>query len=107
MFVTGVPCDYAVFCPGYECCFVDAEASCSLRCCQHTAVAKPIGARANRVLMDDVFHTQCRKASVAVTRPSRSARSKSLLIEDVGDFGIDVVVEQSVYQLDDLGRRLH
>jgi hypothetical protein len=86
--------------------FGDAEMSCSLRYRQHTAVAKPVVARAQRVSMDEVGDVLRCEASVAAPRSGRSAGMKLLLIENVGDFGIDLVVEEFVDELDDLGRGL-
>jgi len=104
--IVGVPYDDAVFRPVHNSRFVDAEASSRFRCGQHTAVAKPVVARAKRVLMDEIGDAQRGKSSAAASSSSRSTGAKSLLSEDVGDFGIDVVVEELVDKLDDLGRRL-
>ena len=78
-----------------------AEASRRLCCGQHAAVAKPVVARAQRVCMDEVGDAQSGEASLAAPWPSRSAGTKSLLVEDVGDLGIDVIVEKLVDELDD------
>ena len=106
MRIVGVPCDDAVFRPADKRCFVDAEASCRFRCRQHAAVAKSVVARAKRVSMDEIGDAQRGETSAAAPRSGRSAGTKSLLIEDVGDFGIDVIVEELVHELDDRGRRL-
>jgi hypothetical protein len=86
---------------------MDAETSCRFGYGQHTAVPKPVVARAKHVLMDDVFHPQSGEASVAAPRPGRSAGTKPLLIEDVGDFGIDVIVEEHFDELDNESRCLY
>ena len=56
--------------------------------------------------MGEISNAQRGETSAAATRSSRSAGTKSLLIEHVGDFGIDVIVEELVDELDDRGRRL-
>ena len=50
--------------------------------------------------MDEVGDAKSGEASLAAPRPSRSAGSKSLLIEDVRDLGIDVIVEKLVDKMD-------
>ncbi len=44
---------------------------------------------------------------MALTRSSRSTRTKLLLVEDIGDLCIDVVVEELVDELDNHGRGLY
>ena len=107
MRIVGVSCDDAIFRPVHDRRFVDAEASCSFRCRQHTAATKSVVPRGQRVSMDEIGNAQGGKRSAAASRSSRSAGPKSLLIEDVSDFGIDVIVEEFVHELDDHGRGLH
>ncbi|MEN6426742.1 MAG: hypothetical protein ABFE13_15390 [Phycisphaerales bacterium] len=57
--------------------------------------------------MDKIGHSQGGETGIASPRSCRSAGAKSLLVEQVGDLGIDVVVEEFVDQLDDLRLRLH
>ena len=94
----------AVFRPRHDRCFVDPEASCSFGCRQHTAVAKPVVARAQCVSMDEVGNAQRGEASLAAPRSRRSAGTKPPLVEDVGDLGIDVIVEKLVDEFDDRSR---
>ena len=106
MRIVGVPCDGSMFCPVHDRRFVDAEVSCRFRRRQHPAVAKPIVSRANFVSMHEIGDTQSGKCSAAASRSSRSTGPKSLPIEDISDFGIDVVIEEFVHELDDPGLRL-
>ena len=101
--IVGVPCDHAMFRPVHNRRFMNAEANSSFGCHQHTAVAKPIIARAERVSMDEVGNAQRGEAGMAAPRSSRSAGTKLLLVEDVCDLGIDVVIEELVDELDDHG----
>jgi hypothetical protein len=96
-----------MFCPVHDSRFVDAEASSRFCRCQHTAAAKPIVSRANFVSMHEIGDTQSGKFSAAASRSSRSTGLKSLPIEDISDFGIDVVIEEFVHKLDDPGLGLH
>ena len=80
---------------------MDAETSRRFGFGQHSAVPKSVVARAKRVLMDEIRDAQGGEASIAAPRPRRSAGTKSLLVEDVGDLGIDVIVEELVDELDD------
>lgn len=52
--VIGVSFDKAVFDPSGECCFVDAESSCSLEFCEHAAVAQSVAAGWKPVSLCDV-----------------------------------------------------
>src|SRR5713226_10431925 len=86
--------------------FVDTEANRRFRFRQHAAVAKSVVARTNRVFMDEICDAQRGESSAAAPASGRSAGMKSLLIENVGDFGIDVVVQELVDEFDDPGRCL-
>ena len=86
--IVGVPCDHAMFRPVHNRRFMNAEANSSFGCHQHTAVAKPIIARAERVSMDEVGNAQRGEAGMAAPRSSRSAGTKLLLV--VGDMSPDV-----------------
>ena len=101
MRIVGVPRDEAVFRPADNGRFVDAEASRRFRFRQHAAVAKSVVARAKRVSMDEIGDAQGGETSAAAPGSGRSAGTKSLLIEDVGDFGVDVIVEELVDEFDD------
>src|SRR5215475_2928342 len=89
--IVRMPLDDAVFCPADKSQFVDAEASRGFRLRQHTAVTKSIVARAKGIPMDDIGDELRAERNLATTSSGRSAGAKSLLVEDVGDFGIDVV----------------
>ncbi len=86
---------------------MNAEASCRFGCHQHTAIAKPVVARANCVTMDEVGDAQRGKAGLAALRPGRSAGTKTPLVEDIGDLCIDVVIEELVDELDNHRRRFY
>ena len=104
--IIGVPRDEAVFRPADDGRFMDAEASSRFCCRQHAAIAKPLVARAKCVSMDEIGDAQGSETSAAAPGSGRSAGTKSLLIENVGDFGVDVIVQEFVYELDDGRRRL-
>ena len=106
MRVIGVPRDEAVFRPADNGRFMDAEASRRFCCRQHAAIAKPLVARAKCVSMDKIGDAQGSETSAAAPRSGRSAGTKSLLIENVGDFGVDVIVQEFVHEFDDGRRRL-
>src|SRR5215472_10739773 len=101
-----MPFDDAVFGPTDQSRFVDTHASRGFHFRQHAALSKSIIARAERVSMSKISNAQRCETSAAATRSRRSAGTKSLLIEDAGDFGIDVVVEELIDQLNDRGWRL-
>ena len=107
MRIVGVSCDDPIFRPVHDRRFVDAEASCRFRSRQHTAAAKSIVSRGKQVSMDEIGDAEGGKSSAAASRSGRSAGAKSLLIKYVGDFGIDMVVEEFVHELDDHRGRLH
>ena len=56
--------------------------------------------------MDEIGDAQGSETSAAALRSGRSAGTKSLLIENVGDFGVDVIVLEFVHEFDDGRRRL-
>jgi len=105
--IMSVSCDDAIFRPVHDRRFVDTETSCGFRCRQHTAATKSVIPRAKRVSMDEIGNPQGGKRSAAAPRSSLSAGPKSLLIEDVSDFGVDVIVKEFVHELDNHGRGLH
>lgn len=98
--IVGMPRDQAISRPVHDRCLVDADAGRRFCRGQHAAVAKSIVARAQRVSMDKEGNAQRGEASVAAPWSSRSARTKPLLVEDAGDFVIDVIVEELVDELD-------
>ena len=50
--------------------------------------------------MGEVGHSQVREAGVGVVAAGRTAGPNCLLVENVGDLGIDVIVEELVNQFD-------
>ena len=104
--IVGVSRDETVFRPADNSRFMDVEASSRLRCRQHAAVAKSVVARAKCVSMDEIDDAPGSETSAAAPRSGRSAGTKSLLIENVGDFGVDVIVLEFVHEFDDGRRRL-
>ncbi len=106
MCIVGVPRDETVLRPADNSRFMDVEASGRFRCRQHAAVAKSVVARAKCVSMDEIGDAQCGEASAAAPGSGRSAGTKSLLIENVGDFGVDVMVQEFVHKFDGGCRRL-
>ena len=107
MGIVGVPGDKSTFCPADECRLVDAKARGRLTFRQPSAVAKSIIARAESVFVDEIGDTQGSEASLAPAASSRSAGTKSLLVEHVSDLGRDVGIEKCVDELDEPGRCLH
>ena len=105
--VVGMPGDEAVFGPPGEGRFVDIEARSRFPFCQHSAIAKSIIARAEAVAVDEIGDPQGREAGIVAAAPRGSSRAKSSLVEEFGDLGIDVFVEELVDQFDDTGLRLH
>src|ERR1700739_2926481 len=96
----------ALFRPADKCEWVNAKAIGGFHFRQHAAFSKSIIARAKRVSMGEISNAQRGETSTAATRSGRPAGTKSLLIEDVGDFGIDMVVEKPIHHLNDRGWRL-
>ena len=50
--------------------------------------------------MSEIGHPQVSEASVGLPLTSRTAGANCLLVEDAGDLGIDVIVEELVDELD-------
>lgn len=94
MRIVRVPCHNSVFCPADNSGFVDAEASRCFGFRQHAAVAESAVARAKRVLMDEIGDAQRGKTIAAAPGSNRSSGTKSLLIQNVSDFRVEVGVEE-------------
>ena len=103
MRIVRVPCHNSVFCPADNSGFVDAEASRCFGFRQHAAVAESAVARAKRVLMDEIGDAQRGKTIAAAPGSNRSSGTKSLLIQNVSDFRVEVGVEELVDQLNNAG----
>ena len=104
--IVGVPRDETVFRPADNSRFMDVEASGRFCYRQHAAVAKSVVARAKCLSMDEIGDAQGGETSAAAPGSGRSAGTKSLLIENVGDFGVDVMVQEFVHKFDGGWRRL-
>src|SRR6202166_3701078 len=78
------------------------EARRSLRFRQHSSISQSIEARTKPVLVDEISHAKCSELSVGLTSAGGAARANSLLVEDFGDLGANVVVEKLVDEIDDL-----
>src|ERR1700686_2004198 len=102
MAVMGVSCDDAVLRPAHDRVRMDSETGCRLLFCQHSSVSKAIVARTEPILMDKIGDPQIGETSLAPPRSCRSAWPKSLVIEEVGDLGINVIVKELVDEFDDL-----
>src|SRR5712691_6915841 len=85
---------------------MDPEASCRILLRQQSSVSKSIVAQAQPVTMDEIGHSQGRKPCIASAASRRSSRPKSVFVEELGDLGISVIVEELVDTLNDLRRRL-
>ena len=81
-----------------------AAASVRLSTLPDPAVARS-GSAARTV--DEIGDPQGGECALGLTASCRAAGTKASLVEDVGDFGVNVVFEESVHQLDDLGLRLN
>ena len=104
--VVGVAGDEAMFGPSGDCVFVDIETRGRFLFCQHSALSQPVVARAQLVFVDEIGNAQGREAGVVAAASRRLARTISVLVEEFGDLGIDVVVEELVDEFDDAGLRL-
>src|SRR5271166_3434479 len=107
MEVVGVSRDETVLHPPDECGFMDAEARCGLRFGQHSSASQSVEARTEPVLVSEIGDAQCGESSVGLALPRGAARANSLFVEDVGDLGINVVVEELVDEVDDLWKGLY
>jgi hypothetical protein len=81
---------------------MDAEAGCSFGSHQHTAIAKPVVARAKRISMDEVGDAQRGKAgSVAIGRfailcsDGEELESDEADVESIGGEGLEALALSS------------
>src|SRR5437764_6906738 len=81
---------------------MDTEAVRHLLLVQHSALAKPIIARRQAIGMHEIGYVLGRKALSRSAWSRGCSRAKLSLIEDGGDLGIDMVVEQCIHQFHDL-----
>jgi hypothetical protein len=66
-----------------------------------------IVAGAQPILLDEVDHAEIGKLRACLIAPCRAARADALRIQDVRDLGANVIFQEAVHQLDDLGSGLH
>jgi hypothetical protein len=52
-------------------------------------------------LVDEISDAQVREPGVGLARSRRTPGTNSLLVQDLGDFGKDVIVEERVDEFDD------
>jgi hypothetical protein len=90
-----------MFRPPIDRLFMDTEAICHLSLVQHSALAKPIIARAEAVGVREIGYVLGRKAVSRSARSRGCARTKPSLVEYGGDLGVNVVIEQLIDQLHD------
>ena len=57
--------------------------------------------------MREIRNSLRAEARVLAPGPSRPAGTKASLVEQIGDLGVDVVIEEPVDELHDLRRRFH
>ena len=69
---------------------------------QHSPLTKPIIARTQAIGVHEIGYVLGRKAVSRSAWSRGCSRAKPSLIEDGGDFGIDMVVEQFIDQCHDL-----
>ena len=106
MVVIEMRSDESIFRPPIDRLLVNAETICHLLLVQHSALAKPIIARAQAVGVHEIGYVLGRKAVSRSAWSRGCARTKPSLVEYGGDFGVNVVVEQLINQLHDLWRCL-
>ena len=107
MVVIEMRSDKPIFRPTIDRLLMDTEAFCHLPLVQHSALAKPIIARAKAVGVHKIGYVLRRKAVSRSAWSRGCARTKPALVKYSCDFGVDVVVEQLVHQMHDLGPRLN
>src|SRR5690242_14226950 len=105
--VARVRLDDAVLHPAGEGGLVDSETAGELLPREQAAGAQSFEAWPETVRVRDVLHARSREAGAASAGPRGTAGTEPARIEDASDLGVDVLVEQPIDELHDLGRRLH
>jgi len=101
--IVGVCLDDTVLHPTREGALVDPKAGSEFLLREEAASAQSVAARAKLVPLHDILHALTSESRAMPSGPRRSTWTKPPSVEDVGDLGIDVIVEQSVDEVDDLG----
>ena len=57
--------------------------------------------------MDEIGHSQVGKLHVSLATAHRAAGTNSFFVQDVGDLGIDVIVQELIDECDDIWLGLH
>ncbi len=107
MGVVGVSGDETVRHPPGQCRLMDSELRGRLGLRQHSSVSQPVMARTESVMKREVGHSQLGKPRVSLATTRRTARTYPPFVQDVGDLGIDVIVEELVDEFDHLWLGLH
>lgn len=97
--VVGMDPEDSKFGPPVHGLLVNAEPIGHLFPVQHSPLTKPIISRTQAIGVREIGYVLGRKAVVRPAWTCRCFRVKPSLIEDAGDFGIDMVVEQSINEL--------
>jgi hypothetical protein len=103
MGIVGMPCDEAILNPPDESAFADSETRSCLSPRQQSPIPEPVVAGAEAVLIGEIGDPEGGELRVRLTLPRRTAGADSAAVQNVGDFGIDVAVEEHVDEFDDLG----
>ena len=92
MGVVGVPCDEAVLDPPDQGHFADSEMRRRILPRQQPAPPEPVVAGSEPVLIGEIGDAQCGESSVGLASTCRTAGMDSSIVQNVGDFGVDVIV---------------
>src|SRR5689334_4130469 len=92
--------DETVRYPPGQCRFMDSEPRSRLGLRQHSSVSQPVVARTEAVPNDEIGHSQIGEPRAGLATTRRTARAYPLFVQDVGDLGIDVIVEEPVEEFE-------
>jgi len=104
MGVVGMPRDEAVLDPPDQGTFADPETRRGRLPRQQPSILEPGVTGAEPALVGEIGNPQGGEPRVGLSSPCRTAGTDSSIIQNVGDFGVDVIVEQRVDEFDHLGR---
>jgi len=104
--VVGMAGDEAILGPPGEGLLMNVETRRRFLFRQHSSLPQAIMARSKLILVDEIGDPQRREAGILATAARSFARAVPLPVEDVGDLGIDVIVEEFVDEFDNAGLRL-
>ena len=102
MVVVGVRSDDSKLRPPVHGLLVNTQMIGHLLLVQHSSLTKPIIARTQAIGVHEIGYVLGRKAIRSSAWSRGCSRAKPSLIEGGGDFGIDMIVEQSINQFHDL-----